>query len=157
KSRQAFALAFDYSAFNRRGAIPQEIGVWLKATLCGDPLCKLQELCLAQPNRQTRTGEIAPRQRLRAAEPLPTSERERNGGDLRAPRVDLQPVKVVGKHSVDCRALVEAFLGAAERDQNRQRENEEMPRPHAGVEQGDVLRRLRPALERARGGTPGTS
>ena len=43
-------------------------------------------------------------------------------------------------------------VGAAEGDEYRQREDEEMPGAHAGIEDCDVLGRARPAGERAGGG-----
>ena len=65
------------------------------------------------------------------------------------------PNRLSSQHRVDGRRLRQPFLRHAERDEDRQREDEEVPRPHAGIEHGDVLRRLRPAFERAGGRTPG--
>ena len=61
-------------------------------------LGEFQELCLAEPDRETRTGKVEFRQGLWTAEAFPAHERKCKGCDLCAARIDFEAVNVFGQY-----------------------------------------------------------
>ena len=99
--------------------------------------------------RQSGTREIQVRQAPIAARigPGPGSQRQVEGSDLRAARIDLQAEQVVPPHGVDRVARCEPFLVNPQADQQIEALDQEVAAAAAGIEHAEVGRRAGPSLE----------
>ena len=107
--------------------------------------------------RQSGTGEIQVREPSITARtrPGPGGQRRIERGDLRAARIDLQTEQVVPQHGVDRVTRCEVVLLHAQTNQQVEALDQEVTTAAARIEDAQVGRHARPALEAAGGRPPG--